>query len=96
MANFSCQCGNQDLEYKSGVGKTGKKWQGWKCSQCKVMYGMDGKPWAQKQTIPFPIPQQQSQGGDLASLQTVMKKIDEIIARLKAAGMDLPNEETPF
>ena len=52
MAAFNCSCGNQALEYKSGVGKTGKKWQGWKCAPCNIMYGMNGIPWGDKPKAP--------------------------------------------
>lgn len=54
MANFNCsKCGSQSLEWKEGVSKTtGNRWTAWNCPDCKIMHGMNGKPWAAKGSKP--------------------------------------------
>ena len=75
-----CACGNQDLEYKTGVSKkTGKKWQGYKCTPCDLMMGMDGTPWGAKAPAK---PQSSPTGNSLGN--SLEKKVDEILSILKA------------
>lgn len=80
-----CNCGNQDLTYKSGTSKaTGKQWQGWKCEPCDIMYGMDGKPWGAKGSKPNyakkPSNTFSRPSGNAAQPQiSIEKKLDEIL-----------------
>lgn len=86
-----CACGNQDLEYKSGISKkTGKKWQGWKCAPCDLMMGMDGIPWGDKGSKPKAT-QNAPQVGKTAysrppvnPISTLEAKVDKILAILRA------------
>lgn len=99
---IACSCGNQDTEYKSGTSKkTGKKWQGWKCEPCNIMYGMDGRPW-----LAMGAPLKNAPRGDFATrtapvdygsdanitraLEAINKKLDLI---LEAVG---GKDEVPF
>lgn len=89
-----CSCGNQDLEYKSGISKkTGKKWQGYKCTPCDLMMGMDGKPWGAISAKP-------SFGNSApAPSNTLEKKVDKILAILEThygKTVKVEDEETPF
>ena len=76
-----CTCGNQDLEYKSGISKkTGKKWQGYKCAPCNLMMGMDGVPWGAKPTnIGGPAKQ-----FSVPPSNSIDKKLDKILSILEA------------
>lgn len=103
-----CQCGNQDLEYKSGVSKkTGKKWQGYKCQPCDLMMGMDGVPWGQKTATPAQNGfKPQTNGTPLNEMKSIVGKLDQIIAGLRSKGIIIPQtierediselEDSPF
>jgi hypothetical protein len=97
-----CSCGNQDLTYKSGISKTsGKKWQGWKCEKCDIMYGMNGMPWGDKPKAPVGNFQPSRQAPQITTSNSVEKKLDAILAILKENFPPLKDEviseeESPF
>ena len=85
------KCHSQDTEYKSGMSKkTGKKWQGYKCVPCDVMIGMNGMVWGDTPKSPNGNPPQSN---------SLEKKVDEILAILKAnfkQGTTIEKDEAPF
>lgn len=90
IMSVCAKCGNQDMEYKSGIGKTGKQWQGYKCSQCKTMHGMNGIPWGEKpkQTYHPDVPQSRT-----IPQNPIEKKLDLIISMLKTLQQDMGVEQ---
>lgn len=83
-----CACGNQELQYKTGISKkTGKKWRGYKCEPCDLMMGMDGTPWGQ----PKNNTNTTNPSSPTIPTSNLEKKIDEILAILRKT-----NQESPF
>jgi len=103
MAQFNCSgCDSQDLEWKEGVSKTTHKpWKAWFCKTCKIMHGMDGRPWGDKGFAPkvatgasyAPKTAPVDHGSDAnitRALEAINKKLDLI---LEAVG---GKDEAPF
>lgn len=99
MANCS-KCGNQDMEWKEGVGKsTGKPWKAWFCKPCKLMHGMNGQPWGDKSAAPKPTGNAEStkyshQEDDIINkgFANINKKLDLILSKIGVQDKD----DTPF
>lgn len=91
------KCGSQAMDHMSGVSKTtGKPWQGWKCTQCKTMHGMNGIPWADKGSKPQTFQQTyqpEAQQSFKPPVNIVEKKLDVIISMLKTLQGDMGVEE---
>ena len=99
MDRECAKCGCQDIKWVEFKSKAGNDVKGWKCQNKACGDLVFAK--SAKKTAPGNTAVPQSDLGTLSALKNIMKGVDEILERLKAAGYDLPPtelevEKSPF